>query len=187
MLHFLLKGRRKFTALYFDHGTDHGRHARVFVEKRCRELGVLLEVGKLFPKDIDPRKSQEENWRECRYAWLSKYSERGTILMAHHLNDAVETYVMSSLKGHPTTIPYRNERYNIIRPFLTTTRNEILSWAENNGVEWIEDPSNADSAAHDRNFVRHEMMPYIKRISPGIETIVKKMIVQKYEESILIP
>ena len=116
LLHFLLKGKRKFTALYFDHGTDHGREARFFVQEQCEKLGVSLEIGHLWPKDYDPRKSQEENWRDCRYDFISRYSDKGTILQAHHLNDAVEPYIMTALRGKPRIIPYRNEQYNIIRP-----------------------------------------------------------------------
>lgn len=181
LMHFLIKGKRKFTALYFDHGTDHGRDARFFVQDQCEKLGVPLEIGHLWPKDYDPRKSQEENWRDCRYDFISRYSDKGTILQAHHLNDAVETYIMTALHGKPRVIPYRNEEYNVIRPFLATPRREIQKWAENNGVEWIEDPSNKDEK-HDRNFVRHTLLPYIKRISPGIETIVETMVRERYEQ-----
>lgn len=180
LLHFLLKGKRKFTALYFDHGTDHGREARFFVQEQCEKLGVPLEIGHLWPKDYDPRKSQEENWRDCRYDFISRYSDKGTILQAHHLNDAVETYIMTALRGRPRIIPYRNEQYNIIRPFLRTPRKAILEWAKHNEVKWIEDPSNKDSK-HDRNYVRNEMMPYIKRLSPGIETIVERMVMDDFE------
>ena len=151
LLHFLLKGKRKFTALYFDHGTDHGREARFFVQEQCEKLGVPLEIEHLWPKDYDPRKSQEENWRDCRYDFISRYSDKGTILQAHHLNDAVETYIMTALRGRPRIIPYRNE-----------------------------DPSNKDSK-HDRNYARKEMMPYIKRLSPGIETIVERMVMDDFE------
>ena len=180
LLHFLLAGRRKFTVLYYNHGTDHGREAQSFVEEQCDKLGVPLEIGHLWPSMLNCSKSQEENWRDCRYGWLSKFSDKGTILMAHHLNDAVETYVMTALKGRPTTIPYRNEKYNIIRPFLITARKDIVNWAENHGVKWIEDPSNRDSV-HDRNFVRNEMMPMIRRLNPGIESVVRKMVLKNYE------
>lgn len=181
LMNFLINGKRKFTALYFDHGTEHGREARDFVREETARLGVCLEEGKIDLHKLDLSKSKEENWRDQRYAFLGRYSDKGTILMAHHLNDAVETYVMSALHGRPTTIPYRNEEYNIIRPFLRTTRKEIQDWAEHHGVKWIEDPSNK-SSKYDRNFVRNEMMPMVRRLSPGIETIVEKMILKRYDD-----
>ena len=181
LMNFLLKGKRKFTALYFDHGTEHGREARFFVREETARLGVCLEEGRIDLHDLDLSKSSEENWRNQRYAFLRRYSDKGTILMAHHLNDAVETYVMSSMKGRPTVIPYMNEEYNIIRPFLRTPRAEIEKWAKNNDVKWIEDPSNKNSK-YDRNFVRNEMMPMVRRLSPGIETIVEKMILKRYDD-----
>lgn len=181
LMHFLLKGKRKFTALYFDHGTDHGREAREFVREETARLGVCLEEGRIDLHAIDLSKSREENWRNQRYDFLHRYSDKGPILMAHHLNDAVETYVMSSLKGRPALIPYRNEEYNVIRPFLCTRRIKIKEWAENNGVKWIEDPSN-ENIVYDRNYVRHRMMPLVYHLSPGIETIVSKMILDRYSE-----
>lgn len=181
LMHFLLKGKRKFTALYFDHGTDHGREARDFVREETAKLGVCLEEGRIDLHDLDLSKSKEENWRYQRYNFLHRYSDKGPILMAHHLNDAVETYVMSSLKGRPALIPYRNEEYNVIRPFLCTPRIKIKEWAENNGVKWIEDPSNED-IRYDRNYVRLRMMPMIYHLSPGISTIVEKKIREKFGE-----
>jgi tRNA(Ile)-lysidine synthase len=181
LMHFLLKGKRKFTALYFDHGTDHGREARDFVREETARLGVCLEEGRIDFHCVDYSKSREENWRVQRYGFLSKYSDKGVILMAHHLNDAVETYVMSSMKGRPALIPYRNEKYNVIRPFLCTPRAKIEEWAKNNGVKWIEDPSNQD-IRYDRNYVRLRMMPMVYHLSPGIMTIVKKKICDRFAE-----
>lgn len=180
MMHFLLKSKRKFTALYFNHTTDHGYEARDFVREQTAILGVELIEGAMHLGDIDPSQSKEMNWRNCRYKFFSLFSDKGTILQAHHLNDAVETYIMTALKGRPTTIPYRNEQYNIIRPFLTTTRQEIKEWAEHNGVKWIEDPSN-DNIVHDRNYVRHRLLPMVYHLNPGIISTVRDMVLARYE------
>ena len=53
-------------------------------------------------------------------------------------------------------------------------------------MSYIEDPSNKDTA-HDRNFVRHTMMPHIKHLNPGIETTVRKMILEQYNKTALCP
>ena len=184
LAHFLLGSKRKFTALYFNHGTEHGELAQGFVEEQMEKLGVPLIKGKIDSKQVNSSKSMEENWRNARYAFFKRYAVTGPILMAHHLDDVIETYIMTSLKGKPRTIPYRNQKYNIIRPFLITQRCDIEDWAENHDVEYVKDPSN-DNTRFDRNYVRHKMMPMVKRINPGIATTVKKIVLEKYEEDIL--
>lgn len=182
LMNFLLRSKRKFTALYFNHGTRHGEEAERFVLDQCSRLSVRAVVGYIGNSAVPEGKSEEEHWRDERYAFISGFSAMGPVLQAHHLDDAVETYVMSSMRGRPATIPYRNRRYNIIRPFLVTARKNIRDWAERHGVEWIEDPSNLDTV-HDRNYVRHVMMSHVLRINPGIGLAVKKMILSEYKRN----
>ena len=61
------------------------------------------------------RESQEEYWRDIRYDWLERCTERD-VITGHHLDDCVETWVWSSMHGTGKIIPYsRNDR--IFRPF----------------------------------------------------------------------
>ena len=42
------------------------------------------------------------------------------------------------------------------------------------GVPFIEDPSNTD-ISYMRNYIRHEMMPKVLKVNPGIKKTVRKL------------
>ncbi len=50
---------------------------------------------------------------------------------------------------------------------LNVSRADILEYARNLGLKWVEDPSNADHR-FDRNFLRHEILPRLKSRWPDI-------------------
>jgi tRNA(Ile)-lysidine synthase len=77
------------------------------------------------------------------------------------------------MHGTGKIIPYANK--NVIRPFRLNKKRELELWANLHGVEYIEDDSNADTC-YTRNYIRHEMMPNVLRVNPGIhKTIAKKV------------
>ena len=54
----------------------------------------------------------------------------------------------------------------LFRPFLNVTREELLAYARENNLEWVEDESNAD-VNFARNRIRHEMLPRLEHECPG--------------------
>jgi len=171
LLHFLsLKHRVK--AAFFHHGTTNSDRAEEFLTLSCKKMGVKLEVGKISeskPKEL----SEEEHWRNCRYAYLDEFPQ---VVTAHNLDDVVETWVWSSLHGTPKLIPY--ERGNIRRPLLCTRKKDLIEWCTSRNVSWIEDASNQDTK-YTRNFIRKEMMPHILRVNPGIHKMLEKKLKEK--------
>ena len=55
---------------------------------------------------------------------------------------------------------------SLYRPFLNVTRNELLTYARENGLSWCEDESNSD-VKFARNKIRHEFLPNLERECPG--------------------
>ena len=174
-----LKRKHDVFVLYFNHGTDYGFKALEFVSNYCadNDIGFLTNVTGQ-EREKQARESQEEYWRSIRYDWLERCTER-QIVTGHHLDDCVETWVMSSMHGTGKIIPYsRNER--VLRPFRLTRKRDLELWANLNNVPYIEDDSNKDTC-YTRNYVRHEMMPNVLRINPGIhKTIAKKVREDEY-------
>lgn len=170
VLDFLLNGRYKPIILHFDHGTEFGDKACHFIRQRCKELNLPLVISKIG-REKEKGESLEEYWRNERYAFLNSFP--GKVIMAHHLDDATEWWVFSSLHGEGQIIPYK--RNNIIRPFLTTPKSEILSWAKRKGVLYLDDPAN-DDERYMRSIIRHKIMPEALKINPGLRTVVRKKI-----------
>ena len=95
------------------------------------------------------------------------------------MDDCVETWLMSSFHGNPKLIPYkRNDR--IYRPFLMTERKEISNYADRHGVDYIEDPSNA-SFNYMRNHIRHNIVPLVLKVNPGIRKTIRKKLFETYK------
>lgn len=159
------------TVLNFDHGTSFGGRSQRWLAEWCRQHQVRFESGSIqCSKPSD--QSWEEHWRIQRYQWMSQFAPQ-PVVTAHHLDDAVETYLFNALHGKSYTMPYR--RGHVIRPFLVSPKAELRSWCVRKGVEWLEDPSNAE-LDHARNRIRHRIMPEALQINPGLSKVVRRMI-----------
>jgi len=104
--------------------------------------------------------------RELRYNWFKQIcadNDYQFIATAHHLDDQAETFLINFTRGTGIDglvgIPEKNE--NIIRPLLNFSREKILNYATENGVEWREDQSNA-TTKYLRNKMRHLLLPVLK-------------------------
>jgi len=172
---FLLRGHRRVDLIYFNHDTIHGREAEKFVKKFAGSRGLPLLISRA--KGSRGKRSLEEFWRDERYAFFATIRSP-FIITCHHLDDAVETWLMSSFSGAGKIIPYRRPP-NIYRPFLLTKKSDFQDYATRKKIEWIQDPNNA-STAHVRNYVRHNIVPHVLKINPGIRKVVKKKIIELY-------
>ena len=169
---FLLNGKRDVKLAFFHHGTLTSARAHEFVTSFARERGVELVVGRIShekPKE----KSLEEFWRDERQDFFRSFER--TVITAHHLDDAIETWIFTSLHGNPRVIPIRNG--NVFHPFLITRKHELKSWCERRSLTWIEDQSNNDTRFM-RNLIRHEIMPNALKVNPGLHKVIKR----KYDE-----
>ena len=143
--------------------------AEEFAKGWARERGVPLSIGRIT-KEKGKSESWEEYWRNERYRFLQVFEE--PVVTAHHLDDAVETWIFHSLHGKPRLLPYSNK--NVIRPFLITPKSELRGWCVKKGVSWVEDETNRDTK-YVRNRIRHNIVPEALRVNPGLHTVVKKM------------
>lgn len=175
-----LRRKHSVHVLHFDHGTKHGEQARAFMERYCTEQKIPLTVGEV-KETIPPGPSKEEWWREKRYEFFESCSKINVpIITCHHLDDCVETWVWSSMHGTGKWIPYR--RNNVIRPFRLTRKRDFEMWCHFNNVPWVDDDSNED-IHYTRNFIRHEMMPNVLRVNPGIHKTIAKKVKEDYEQN----
>lgn len=167
-----LSKKHDVTCAFYHHGTENSERALRFVSQFCTDRNLPMFLGVLNrdkPKDM----SYEEFWREERYQYLATL---GPVITAHHLDDCVETYIWSALHGKPK-VP-NLIRGNIIRPFLTTPKSELIAWCERKGLAWCEDLSNEDER-YTRNYIRKNLMPHAMHVNPGLYKTVKKIIENK--------
>ncbi len=143
-----------------------------FCKRVCLEAGIPLEIERADVPAIAKRekKSIEEAARDVRYAFfeslLEKYPE-SLIATAHNADDNLETVLFnmargSGVRGLGGIAPIRDGR--LIRPLLCLTSAEIRSYAEETGLCYVVDSTNADTA-YTRNAIRAGALPILRSIN----------------------
>jgi tRNA(Ile)-lysidine synthase len=144
-------------------------------EAFVRELGACYGVEVLVKKFDTERYAAERRCsiqvaaRELRYNWFEEVRPGDVIITAHHLDDNVETLLMNFFKGTGISglramLP-RNG--HVARPLLFATRDLLTNFAASQGLEWVEDSSNV-SEKYTRNYFRHQLIPMLNSVYPGV-------------------
>lgn len=167
-----LKRNHKVTVAFFNHANDLSNKEQQFVEKYCCENSIEIKTAYVSSEKLT-NQSWEEYWRIQRYAFFDTLQH--PVITAHHLDDAMETWVWSSANGLPK-LPLM-QRGNVLRPFLTTPKSNLVQWAVKHRVPWIEDPTNVDTNFV-RNLIRHELMPIFLKVNPGFEKVIYKKLAE---------
>ena len=165
-----LRRNHNVTVYNFDHGTPFGEIVTDYIILYCKNNNLPYKTGWLTEKR-PKNKSKEEHWRDERYKWLTAQDQ--TIVLAHHLDDCVESWVFNMCNGKDYTIPYRHA--NCIRPFRLTPKREFYNWAVSHAVQWASDPSNSDTAFK-RNYIRNAVLPTVMNVNPGLSKVIAKRI-----------
>ena len=165
------------------HNTPHSMEAANFVNWYCEEKGIWFAGSMISEEDPPKGESKESWWRDQRYDCFENliYGEESDnpIILAHHFDDCLEEYIMCTMiRGYSGTIPYSRGR--CIRPFRLWKKKDILGYAERNEIPYIEDPSNEDTKFK-RNYIRHELVPQILKMNPGVYNIVR-VAIRKQDE-----
>ena len=106
-------------------------------------------------------------------------SRANVIALAHNLDDQAETVLMNLLRGTgargASGMPERARRggKTFWRPLLAVPRKDILRYAREHGLEWIEDESNADETLT-RNFLRRRVAPLLAQRFPRWQEAVAR-------------
>lgn len=144
-----------------------------FCERACAKADIPLAVHHIR---IDPEAAEgpEAAARHGRYRVFAEAVDDGAALVtAHHADDQGETFLLQALRGAgvaglaamPPWRPLGNGL--LLRPLLPWTRRQLAAHAGQHGLTWVEDDSNLDRG-FDRNFLRHEILPLLRRRWPGL-------------------
>ena len=160
----------------------------LFVRKLAQQLEVKLHVQRVDTTIFaaEHKLSVQEAARELRYQWFAelrtdiltaaahknKKQSGCWILTAHQADDNIETLLLhlfrgTGLEGLAGIQPIRKNQ-NLIRPLLPFFKNDLLAYAQENGLAFVEDSSNA-SDHYTRNKLRHLVMPALREIFPDVD------------------
>ncbi|PNB74922.1 tRNA lysidine(34) synthetase TilS [Pseudomonas sp. GW456-E7] len=135
----------------------------------CASLGVPLQIVRV---QVQPGASLERAARDARYHAFTEVTRPDEVLLtAQHRDDQAETLLfrllrgagVRGLSGMPRQRPLGEG--HLLRPLLDVTRAELETYADEHGLNWIEDPSNEDRQ-YSRNYLRHQVFPALTRRWP---------------------
>lgn len=156
---------------------NHGLHADAPEwEAHCSSTAQQLDVPFLSRQVAiaadDPR-GPEAAARAARYAAISEIMQAlDCVLSAHHEDDQAETLLLNLLRGSGPAGLAGIGAFQafgsgwLMRPMLDVSRSAVERYAREHDLEWVDDPSNAESR-FDRNFLRREVLPVIKERWPA--------------------
>ncbi len=124
--------------------------------------------------------SIQEAARSLRYQWFEKLRleiNADFVLMAHHADDAIETFFINLIRGTGIkglkSIPAKREFY--LRPLIEISRKEIINYAYRFHIHFRMDKSNLDDY-YLRNKIRLKLLPLLAEIRENAEIGIKKTI-----------
>jgi len=176
MLH--ISYERGFTVgvAHYNHGLrgDESDRDEAFVREYCEACGAAFYSG-----DGDVRGYARSSGlgietaaRDMRYSFfmdLARTLGAERIATAHTADDNAETMILNLARGAGANglsgIPPK--RGIIIRPLLRATRDELMRFAGERGIPYVEDSTNSLDV-FTRNRIRHSVIPVLKGINPRL-------------------
>lgn len=145
--------------------TSQSREWRMSIEETARKLrydffaSLIKEAApKADLADLAPLSAMDPELRP-RY-----------LMTAHHAEDNIETLLLNFFRGTGIGgmhgMPQKNDY--ILRPLLNIRKQELLDYARQTSLEWVEDATN-QLTDYTRNYLRHEILPALKKPYPAIE------------------
>jgi tRNA(Ile)-lysidine synthase len=154
---------------------DESLRDQAFCSQLAKQLGVPFYTINFDTLNFVAEKkiSTQMAARELRYQWFEQMRQQAdydVIALAHHQNDAIETILLNLTRGTGIAglhgiLPKNG---NLVRPMLFLNRDEVQTLVVENRLSYVEDSSNA-SVKYARNKIRHEVIPKLKELNPGLE------------------
>ena len=117
--------------------------------------------------------------RTLRYAWFGRLSAAhgyAAVATGHHAADAAETLLLNLTRGTGLAglhgIPARTVLPGggtVVRPLRAASTAELYDYLVERQLTWREDDSNADTTHYRRNRLRHDVLPVLRELNPGLD------------------
>ena len=151
-----------------------------FVRRLAERYGVPCHVAQ-FDTDAyasEKKISIEMAARELRYEWFEQVrQERGLdlIAVAHHRDDAIETFFINLLRGAGLSglCGMKAENGKVVRPMLHISREEIDQFIAEEKLEYVDDCTNATDL-YLRNRIRHQLIPLMRELNSSFDTTMEQ-------------
>jgi tRNA(Ile)-lysidine synthase len=169
LLHFLNRHYPgNIRAVHINHNlSKYSKEWSSFCENLCKKDNIKFKSIDIIIKNSS---NIEENARKKRYLSLTSEILNNEILCtAHHQEDQAETLLLQLFRGSGVAglaaMPEKKiiNGSQLYRPFLNISKTQILDYASENKLNWVEDDSN-QNVHFKRNLLRIEFVPKLSGV-----------------------
>jgi tRNA(Ile)-lysidine synthase len=181
LLDVALRLGAELSALHVDYGLREGSAGDAeLCRELCAALGVPLVVERV---ELAAAGNLQAEARDARYALAERHA-RGDYAAGHTASDQAETvlYRLAVSPGRRALLGMAPRRGRLVRPLLAVTREEVRDYCRARGLEWREDPTNAD-LRFARARVRDEVLPALRALNPAAERNIAETAAQLRDEA----
>lgn len=165
LLHALLLVDKKPILLHLDHGwRAESKNEAKTLQRLAEKLNLPFYTQRVSVK-IPKTETAARTARDEFFKTAALHFKNPHLVLAHHANDQVETFLLQLLRGsgsQASGMSALSKRDGIVRyrPWLSVWKKEIEAFAQAQGLSWFEDSSNQDTQ-HRRNWIRYELLPLL--------------------------
>jgi len=157
-------------ALHVHHGLSPNADAwQRFCADLCADWRIPFAVARV---DVPDRSGLglEAAARQARHR-VFQAADADWVALAHHRGDQAETLLFNLLRGcgvaGAAAMAHASD-HRLLRPLLDVPRADIVAYANERKLRWIEDESNVDTR-YSRNFLRHDVLTLLASRFPAAE------------------
>ena len=168
LLHLLQEKTNKIVVCHINHNVrKESKKEEEYLKNYCNKHNLIFESMTINNYN---EKNFENEARKKRYSFyekiLKKYNSN-MLFLAHHGDDLIETILMkivrgSNIEGYSGIKKVSNVKdYQIIRPLLPYTKEDIINYNNKYNIKYFIDSSNND-IHYTRNRYRKKILPLLK-------------------------
>lgn len=144
-----------------------------YIKEYCEKNNIICYTLKLPKESVGNFQEWARNKRYNFFYEIMEKENLNYLLTAHHADDNLETILMrfikgSSLKGYAGIMEKTMENgYNIYRPLLSLSKEDIKEYAEEEKLKYFVDVSNSEDD-YTRNRIRKYIVPLLLKENPSL-------------------
>lgn len=161
--------------LHIVHINHHLRSTANLDQQLVEDFSAEYQLDAIF-FDWQPTQTDIENQaREFRYQSFNQVAaqfQNPVIITAHHLDDQVETFLMKLVRGGDwrqlagIQVESLKDDFRIYRPLLNFQKSDLIQFAFERNLKWMEDQTNLDAEYTLRNKLRNQTIPELNQLNP---------------------
>ena len=171
------KYSKNVRSVFVNHNQNHSSDLELQAKSIANQLGIAFVS---LQTSLEPNAS-ETQMRNVRMKELNmNIEEEEYLLFGHTLSDRVETFFMNLFRGTRLhglkSTPVQVNK--ILRPLSGVSKQEVISYAEKNKINYLDDETNFDNQIN-RNWIRNVIFEEVKeRFTGSIEDKIHQIITE---------